>query len=751
MKAPKKFGAFIFLLYIYLMKKLIALLLLANIGYSQYCPALGPDQLLPCGVGSTTLTADLSQCGPGGPNPKQTTDYAVNNIPYVAQTNTGTQLFMTDDSQQGPFNIGFNFCFYGQTYTQFMVGSNGWISFSPPNPVTFASTPIPTTNLQTPKNCIMGPWQDWHPGIGGQIRYQTVGVAPCRKLIVSWTNVPMYSCTLNQGTFHIVIYESTNNIENYIQNKPACLQWQSGTATEGIHNATGTAAVTVPGRNSTVWTATNDAWRWTPNGPVVTPTLTWYQVGNPVAIGTGPTITVTPTVPTLYTCHLVYPTCNAGWNSCNAGTSLGPDTVLVVPGPPNLPAPTIIPFSPTCNGLCDGAISVVSNGGTGVQTISWNGSLTGFTPINLCAGVYNFTITDAAGCTVNGTTTLINPPIPIIGPIIYNDTVCYQSTSEIYSVPTQPGYTYQWSTIGSINSGQGTNLIDVDWSLINSGFIPGAVMVTGFNSNNCPSLPLSIDLTLFNILPVIDPAGPFCSNDEFSTLNATPIGGVFSGTGMMGNDFYPSFADTLDNFITYTYLQSGCSFDTTINITVYEQPTITPITPYNEFFELCDGDSIPSIYSVVASLPGYNEWTILNNTVQTDNLSIAWNAPGMFDISVIHYSNGCPSPQQSTLITITQCPELLFYIPNSFTPDGDEHNNSFKWTFTSGFDPYNFHIEIYNRWGEIIYESNDAQDYWDGTYANTPCISGLYNYKVHFKSQKDDGKYEFAGSVNLIR
>ena len=72
MKAPKKFGAFIFLLYICSMKKLIAFLLLANIGYSQYCPALGPDQILPCGIGSTTLTADLSQCGTGA-NPNQTT------------------------------------------------------------------------------------------------------------------------------------------------------------------------------------------------------------------------------------------------------------------------------------------------------------------------------------------------------------------------------------------------------------------------------------------------------------------------------------------------------------------------------------------------------------------------------------------------------------------------------------------------------------------------------------------------------
>jgi gliding motility-associated-like protein len=732
------------------MKKLFIFLLLASTGYAQYCPSLGPDQLLPCGVGTTTLTADLSQCGPGN-NPNQTTNYNVASIPYVAQVNNGTSVFMMDDSQQGPFAIGFNFCFFGQTYTQFYIGSNGWISFSGGQPTTFTSQTIPTGNILVPKNCILGPWQDWHPGIGGQIKYQTVGTAPCRKLIVSWIGVPMYSCTFNQGTFHIVIEESTNYISNYIQSKPSCVTWQGGTAVEGIHNAAGTIGIPVPGRNSTVWTANNDAWRWTPSGPVVTPTLTWYQVGNPVAIGTGPSINVTPTIPTQYTCKFVYPICNAGWSSCNAGTSLGPDTVLVVPGPPNLPTPIIIPSNPTCASSCDGAINIISSGGTGVQTISWNGPANGFNPIGLCAGVYPFTIVDAAGCNVSGVATLIDPLVPIVGPITFNDTVCFNSTNELYSVIPQIGYTYQWSAVGSITNGQGTNTINVDWTSISSGFIPGAVQVTGYDFNNCPSLPETIDLTIFNLTPVIDPAGPFCSNDEFSTLNATPIGGVFSGIGMMGNDFYPGFADTLDNYITYTYTQSGCIFDDTINIIVYEQPTITPITPYNEFFELCDGDSITSIYSVVASLPGYNEWTILNNTVQSETLNIAWDAPGMFDISVVHYSNGCASPPQFNVVTIAQCPELLFYIPNSFTPDGDEHNNSFKWTFTSGFDPYDFHVEIYNRWGEMIYESYDHNDYWDGTYNNTPCTPGLYNYKIQFGSKKDDGEYEFAGSINLIR
>lgn len=730
-------------------------LLLTFQGFAQYCPYLGPDQLLPCGVGTTTLTADLSQCGVGGSNPNQTTNYGVSNIPYVAQTNTGTSLFMTDDSQQGPFNIGFNFCFFGTTYTQFYVGSNGWVSFSPGQPTTFTTQTIPTGNVLVPRNCIMGPWQDWHPGLGGQIKYQVQGVAPCRKLVVSWTNIPMYSCTSNLGTFHIVIYESTNYIENHIQNKPACLQWQGGTATQGIHNSLGTIGIASPGRNSTAWTTQNNSYRWTPSGPVVNPVLTWYQVGNPNPIGTGPTITVTPPpAGANYTCHFVYPICNAGWSTCNVGIgNLGPDTVFVAPGPPNLPPPIVTTFNPNCAGSCDGAINVVSNGGTGVQTISWNGQPPLFTLTNLCAGTYSFTIVDAAGCNVSGTTTLINPPPVIANPIIGSDTACYQSINNIYTTTDLGmGYTYQWTSVGNITSSQGNDSVVVDWSGFPAGFIPNAVDMVAISPNGCTSLPVSFDVNIFNVLPVITPSGPFCSNDEFSTLSATPIGGTFSGIGLIGNDFYPSNADTLNNIITYTYTQSGCVFDTTTNIIVYENPQISQISPYNDFFELCDGDTMSSVYSVVSTLPGgYNEWSFSNNTTQSTNFNITWDSFGMFPLSVVNWVNGCPSNQEQTVITIVQCPNLLYYIPNSFTPDGDEHNNTFKWTFTSGFDPMDFNILIFNRWGELIFESNNSNGYWDGTYGNTICPLGIYTYKLQFGNQKNDGKYLFTGNVNLIR
>ena len=797
----------------------------------QYCPALGPDQLLPCGVNSTTLTADLSQCGPGGGNPNQTTNYGVINIPYVAQTNTGTQVFLGDDAVSQPQNIGFTFCFFGNTYTQFYIGSNGWVGFSGGQPATFASVAIPNGGLNVPKNCIMGPWQDWHPGIGGQIRYQTSGVAPCRKLTVSWIGVPMYLCTNLQGTFHIVLYESTNVIENHIQNKPNCPNWALGTAVQGIHNQPGTIGVAVPGRNSSQWSTQNNSHRWTPSGPPVSAVLTWYQVGNPVAIGTGPTITVTPPpAGANYTCHFVYPICNAGWATCNVGIgNLGPDTVFVAPGPPNLPPPNVVANDPNCNNGCDGSIVITPNGGTGVITISWSQPGTNFSLINLCAGSYLYNLIDAAGCTYNstvtlnnppplavplfintdptcfgycdgqstvnptsgvspytylwsngqtnqtatnlcsgaincivtdtygctaqGSTTLIDPPMITINSITGSDTVCYNSITNPYGITSVfPNLGYAWtSTIGNITSGQGTNQINLDVNGIPGGTYSNAISVIGVSQLGCQSLPTYFSLVDLNIFPIIDPAGPFCEYDDCVNLTANPAGGLFAGNNIWFNQYCPDNGFIGIDNVSYAYTQSGCVFMDSIDIQVYPRPTVSSILPYNDFFEICEGDSVLSTYTVATSATGYNEWTFMNQTYQVENLNLTWNSPGTFDVSVVHWDNGCVSLPQSTNVTVTLCPQMLYYIPNSFTPDGNEHNNVFNWVFTSGFNPASFNARIYNRWGELIFESNDPNGYWDGTYGASYCPDGVYVYQIRFGDKNNDGKHMIEGFVTMIR
>lgn len=812
------------------MKHVYALIwmLVSTISYSQYCPALGPDQILPCGVNSTTLTADLSQCGAGS-NPNQTTSYAVSTIPYVMQTNTGTLVQLSDDSQSGTFNIGFTFCFYGQTYTQFRIGSNGWISLGAGvQPTTFASIAIPSMNAAVPKNCIMGPWQDWHPGVGGQIRYQVQGTAPCRKLVVSWINMPMFLCTSTQGTFHIVIYESTNYIENHIAVKPNCPQWAGGTAVQGIHNAAGTQAVTVLGRNSTQWTAQQDARRYTPNGAAVLPTLVWYQVGNPVPIAQNVNqITVTPPAGgAYYTCHLEYPACNAGWSTCNAGVGLGPDTVQVVPGPPVLNQPNFVITDPLCNAACDGTLVVTPTNGTAPYTYTWTtgqttNSLTGLcagtytvtvsdingcnittsatlidpaplqdplitstnpvcvgdcngtatanpvdgvapytyawsngqitqTATTLCQGTYAVVVTDANGCTSSNTITLIDPPPVITGPIASLDTVCLGETAATYSVPTQPGYTYAWTTPGTITSGQGTSAITVDCSALNAGLVGGAVQVVAANQFGCLSAPVTVNVFILNIVPTIDTIGPFCVYDANATLTAIPAGGVFAGLGVTGNTLDPTNAIGT-NSISYTYTQSNCAFTSYTTVTVYPQPEVLAITPNDEFIQICEGDSVVSSYAAAVTAPGITEWTLLGNVTQSPTLTVSWNNAGMYVIQATHTVDGCVSEPTTTTVTVSRCPQMLYYVPNTFTPDGNQHNQTWRPVFTSGFDPAEFHLTVFNRWGEMVWESYWAEAAWDGTYNNALCADGVYTYKIWFGDKNTDAKYTVTGHIILIR
>lgn len=291
------------------MKKLFYLIFLLTfkVGLSQNCPLVnaGNNTIVNCNSPCTNLTANYTQIN-------QTNTYSVSNISFAPYAATGTLVALTDDSQAGPFPIGFTFCFFGNSYNQFWIGSNGWISFSAGQPNTFTSTPIPTALGTVPKNCIMGPWQDWHPGLGGQIRYQTQGSAPCRRLVVTWSNVPMFQCTNLNGTFQIVIYETTNIIENHITNKPNCLAWAGGTSVQGIHNLAGTAAFPVPGRNSTQWTTSNNSWRWTPNGASVPTTINWYNANTPplVLVGTGQNFNACPIIPTNYVVEVNYTNCN---------------------------------------------------------------------------------------------------------------------------------------------------------------------------------------------------------------------------------------------------------------------------------------------------------------------------------------------------------------------------------------------------------------------------------------------------------
>jgi trimeric autotransporter adhesin len=111
-------------------------------------------------------------------------------------------------------------------------------------------------------------------------------------------------------------------------------------------------------------------------------------------------------------------------------------------------------------------------------------------------------------------------------------------------------------------------------------------------------------------------------------------------------------------------------------------------------------------------------------------------------------SFGC---SDTAKVVVRVLDELVYYIPNSFTPNGDEQNNIFQPVFTSGFDPYSFRLLIFNRWGEILFESKDTKVGWDGTYNGVLVQEGVYSWTVAFKDPNTDKKYTANGHVTMIK
>jgi len=107
----------------------------------------------------------------------------------------------------------------------------------------------------------------------------------------------------------------------------------------------------------------------------------------------------------------------------------------------------------------------------------------------------------------------------------------------------------------------------------------------------------------------------------------------------------------------------------------------------------------------------------------------------------------------STTLTIPLQDGLIYYIPNTFTPDGDPSNNYFKPVFTSGIDPYNYSLQIYDRWGELLFESLNPQIGWDGSYGINGNLvqSGTYTYRIRFKVLITDEYRVAVGHVNLLK
>ncbi len=201
--------------------------------------------------------------------------YTVLSIPFNPDPYTvGTSAAITADDMYGAVvPLPFSFCFYDQSYSALVIGSNGIVTFDTSKANGFCqwtfSAPIP--NNYYADRSIMAPIQDLNPAMGGTIKYDVHGVAPYRRFIISYYQVPLFSCSTVLFSEQVILYETTNVIEIHILDKPLCGTWNNGNAIQGIQ-VDSLTAFAVPGRNyPSQWIVSNDGYRFRPEGACAGP------------------------------------------------------------------------------------------------------------------------------------------------------------------------------------------------------------------------------------------------------------------------------------------------------------------------------------------------------------------------------------------------------------------------------------------------------------------------------------------------
>ena len=172
--------------------------------------------------------------------------------------------------------------------------------------------------------------------------------------------------------------------------------------------------------------------------------------------------------------------------------------------------------------------------------------------------------------------------------------------------------------------------------------------------------------------------------------------------------------------------------------------TFTPNEPVSLYSEL-------STTNLSTNADIYN-WTIpgiASSSAYQPKFDIEEVSPGQYIIRLdVETNEGC---RDSMIRGFELLDDLIIYVPNAFTPDGDNYNNEFKPILTSGFDIYTYSLFIFDRWGEIMFESHDHLVGWDGTYLDKLVPDGTYIWKINVKESRSDKKRTFEGHVTILR
>lgn len=394
--------------------------------------------------------------------------------------------------------------------------------------------------------------------------------------------------------------------------------------------------------------------------------------------------------------------------------------------------------------VCEGtAITLSATGGT---TYTWDNGVVNGVAFVPAVGTQTYTVigSSSAGCVSTDQLEVTVHPNPIVQ--AGADQLVCQGTSVTLSGQGADSYAWNNGVTNAVPfSAQGTQTYTV-------------VGTTTFGCTGSDQVTIQVTPT---------PAPTLLPSNTFGCLPLTVT--LANTSADMGNTFVWDFGNGITSSLpgphTVTYTQEGCY---TLVLTAVTPNGCVGTQTYPSLLcaaanPVADFDAVPGNMTVVSPITTFENasqnatqyiWDFGDGTGASNVYSPQHTYPdvaGNYTVQLIAISDqGC----RDTAWTTVEIEEtLIFYVPNTFTPDGDQYNQSFKPIFTSGFDPYDYHLTIFNRWGEIVFESYDADYGWPGNYGAGNGVSqdGTYIWKIEFKTSYSDARKMYTGSVNLLR
>jgi len=387
-----------------------------------------------------------------------------------------------------------------------------------------------------------------------------------------------------------------------------------------------------------------------------------------------------------------------------------------------------------CFGDSTGTLSIDAAGGVGPYTYLWNNLETTQNIQNIPAGIYEVVVTDSNLCTAIFIDTILEPT-DIELTETHVDVLCFGDATGSINLTPSGGvspYSFVWS------NGQFTE----DLSQILAGNY--TVIVT--DDNNCldtltttitePAAPVNLSSIAYPVL---------CHEGSDGSIDLTVTGGTAGYSYLWDTN---EISEDIDGLETGTYFvtvtdTNGCS-DT---LSTFVSEPAAPISLSISATPVCFGDSTGiAIVVPVGGTPGYS---YLWDTSDEDTLSqLEGLSQGLYSVLVTD-TNGCEntiSVYVEEPIGLAGCVNLD--MPNVFTPNGDFTNDLYLPTKITNIKYYN--LVILNRWGNVVFMTDDINEGWDGTYKDSECSEGVYFWKVDYIDNYDLSNSKH-GHLNLIR